>query len=415
MKKDEKKLLDNTIMLYILTFSIQLLNFVVTPHLTRVLGPANFGRVGIAVAYMSYVQLILDMGFILSATNEVAQNRHNPGRLSEIFAAVTNVKLLLCGMIFLVYMGLIAFNENVRQDAAFWLFYILAYSVNALMPDFYYRGIEEMRIITMRTLVARLAYAVLVFTCIHKADQYILLPIFLLSSNMVAFLIVIRDLRNRNICWCGFNFQEIKRILLETFPYFCSRISSTVYQGLNTILLNMIYGGGSPVIGYYASADKAVALVKTGTSPIADSLFPYMVKKKNYKLIRKLMLVAIPIIVIGCVCVCVCAEPICIMVFGDEYGKAGVILRCLMPCALVIFPSYIICFPLLVPMGLKKYANLSNVVGLCVQGFGLVFLTLLNYLNVYSLCLLTSLTEVTVFLFRLFIFIKYRERLNQCF
>ena len=76
IRPQEKRLFSNTVFLYLLTFSTQLFSFITVPYLSRVLGPTVFGKVGIAQAYMSYVQIILDFGLILSATRiaNITQN-----------------------------------------------------------------------------------------------------------------------------------------------------------------------------------------------------------------------------------------------------------------------------------------------------------------------------------------------------
>lgn len=72
----------------------------------------------------------------------------------------------------------------------------------------------------------------------------------------------------------------------SAFPYFTSRFASTFYQALNVIIIGKIYGT-APEVGYYTSSDKCLSLVKMGSSPIADSLYPYMLNHKNYRLIKK--------------------------------------------------------------------------------------------------------------------------------
>jgi len=49
-----------------------LLPLVTFPYLTRVLGPANFGRIAFAVAFINYFQLLTDYGFVYSAPREIA-------------------------------------------------------------------------------------------------------------------------------------------------------------------------------------------------------------------------------------------------------------------------------------------------------------------------------------------------------
>ena len=102
----DKVLFSNTIFLYILTFSSQFFSFLTVPYLTRVLGPSVYGKVGIAVAYMAYVQIILDFGFILSATQKVVENREDKDKLGKIITAVTCVKLTL-SIILLLYMAVL--------------------------------------------------------------------------------------------------------------------------------------------------------------------------------------------------------------------------------------------------------------------------------------------------------------------
>ena len=112
----KKNLLKNTVMLYILTFSNYLLGFIVVPYQTRVLGDEIYGLLGLATSLMVFVQLVIDFGFLLSATEEVATNREDKKMLSKIFTSVSANKLLLTTLCFLVIFGLCLsvdrWNEN---------------------------------------------------------------------------------------------------------------------------------------------------------------------------------------------------------------------------------------------------------------------------------------------------------------
>ena len=56
-----RKLISNTVFLYLMTTSIQILNLLTVPYLSRVLGPTEYGQIGLALGYMAYVQIILDL------------------------------------------------------------------------------------------------------------------------------------------------------------------------------------------------------------------------------------------------------------------------------------------------------------------------------------------------------------------
>ena len=81
MPRKEGTLFQNTAFLYLMTFSNQLINLVTIPYQTRVLGPVVYGKISVAASLMVYVQLVMDFGFILSATEKVARNRNNADSL----------------------------------------------------------------------------------------------------------------------------------------------------------------------------------------------------------------------------------------------------------------------------------------------------------------------------------------------
>jgi polysaccharide transporter, PST family len=236
-------------------------------------------------------------------------------------------------------------------------------------------------------------------------------PISFLMGCIVALIVSIIDIKLRcKIKLSKPQFASIKSLFKSSIPFFISRFASTFYQALDVIILGKIYGS-APVVGYYTSCDKGITLSKMASSPIADSLYPHMLKNKNFRLVKKLLLVLMPIITVGVLVIGIYAEPLCVFVFGKEYAKAGNVLRLLLPIAWVILPTYIIAFPVMSPLGLVKYANRSNVIGMIIQLSGLVLLKILGYLNIYTICGLTSLTEVSVFVYRLLV-VLLRKKLR---
>ena len=59
LANSKQVLLQNTFMLYLLTFSNYFLSLVVVPYETRILGPTVYGTLGAATAIMVYFQLAL--------------------------------------------------------------------------------------------------------------------------------------------------------------------------------------------------------------------------------------------------------------------------------------------------------------------------------------------------------------------
>ena len=394
-------LAQNTVFLYLMTFSTYALNLLTIPYLTRVLGPTVYGHIGLAVGYMTYIQIILDFGFILSATQLISDNREDSNYASSIITSVTIVKVGLCCVVLIVLYGLYRLNFFDVAVVKLLAVYLLSYLCAALLPDYFYRGIENMKVISIRTVSIKILFTILIFIFVKSKEDVLFVPVSMLVGNFLALLITYYDLHKRyRIHLRKPSIRKALEMLKISIPFFVSRFASTFYQALDVIVLGKLYGS-SPVVGYYSSADKLIALAKTGSSPLADSLYPYMLKNKNYKLVKKLLLIVMPIITAGAIIVAIFAEPICVLLFGSEYREAGNILRLLLPIAWVVLPSYIIAFPIMSPLGLVKYTNISNVIGMFFQIIGFAVLYIFGVFNVYTICGLTSITEMLVFLFRL--------------
>ena len=103
-------------------------------------------------------------------------------------------------------------------------------------------------------------------------------------------------------------------------------------------VLNIISGTGA-VTGYYTSADKLITTAKSGMSPISDSMYPYMVKNRDFRLIKKSLMLLMPLILVGCVVVGIFARPLCSWFFGPEFADAALVLRVMLPVVCLLYTS----------------------------------------------------------------------------
>ena len=406
-------MLKNSMLLYVLTFSNHLLGLVTIPYLTRILGPVIYGKLGVALSVMLYVQLILDFGFILSATEFVSKHRDDKDKCRKIFSVVTYAKIILSLILgcffFLICMNIYTWKENMEL----YMYLYLAYCINAFLPDYIYRGKEQMQLITIRTILVKVIFTSFIFIFIKKESDLYLYPIILALGNFIAVVMAYTHVYYKyEIRLCRVSLQETKDIIVRTYPFFISRISSTFYQAATMIILGTIYVN-EPVLGYYSAADKLMSAIKSISSPIADSLYPYMTRNKDYELIKKLMKIISPVVLFGSIIVLIYAEPICMILFGTEYRNAQNVLRCMLPAMMVILPTYIICFPVLVPMGLEKYANCSNVLGAALQIVLIIMLIFTKKMNIYNVCICSIICEVFVFGFRCCVVYRYRDRMKK--
>ncbi len=411
----EKKgvLLKNTVMLYILQFSNYFLSLIVVPYETRVLSPANYGKLGVAAAIMVYFQLVIDFGFLLSATEEVSRRRNDRTTVSQILSAVTINKLFLAAASGVVLLILCRTISAWTPDTGFYFLYFAATVLTSLMPDYLYRGLEKMTAITVRSVLIKAFFTVAIFFFLKTPDDYYVVPILNIIGNGAALLGVYFHLYRRLGLWFArISVQDVWSRFRSSVTFFYSRIASTAYTAANTIILDLISAGGAAV-GFYTSADKLITTAKNGLSPISDSLYPYMTANKDFKLVKKVLSIMMPLIILGCAVVFIFAEPLCTWFFGADYAETGKVLRAMLPVVVVILPSYILGFPTLTAMGLTKYANYSVVFGSVLHIFNLVVLYFSGHLNMVTLGILVSVAETAILGFRVAVILTHKNRWKE--
>ena len=139
-----------------------------------------------------------------------------------------------------------------------------------------------------------------------------------------------------------------------------------------------------------------------------------MIRNKDFKLVKKIMLILEPLIILGCTVLFIIARPVCTWLFGAEYAQAADALRSLLPVAALVLPSYVFGFPVLGAMGLNKYVNYSTLVGSVFHIIGLSVLAILGSINLVTIGIMTSITEFVILCFRLTVVIKNRNMLSVC-
>ena len=422
MSKKEGVLAWNTLMLYILTFSNYFLSLLVVPYETRVLKTAGYGELGVAMAIMVYFQLFIDFGFLLSATEEVSRNRQNHRLLSVVMTAVTCCKLALSLLSALVLFVLCQVIPAWQGKFGFYLLFFLGTAINAMLPDYLYRGLEKMSAITIRTVCIRAFSTLGIFLFLKSPEDIWVIPVLTAVGNLLAILACFYDAKKRlDVRFCRVSGADVWLRMKESSVFFLSRFATTAYSALNTIILDIVSPGEiavagemvkNPVRGYYTSADKLMTTGKQALSPISDSLYPYMVKHHDYRLVKKVLLILEPIIFAGCTVIFLFAPQFCQLLFGEDFAPAGNVLRVMLPTAVVILPSYICGFPMLSSMGLAKHANYSTIFGSVIHVINLAVLYLTGNMSMITLGAAMSVAETLILAYRLVVIWLHRDRLK---
>ncbi|KAA6307511.1 hypothetical protein EZS27_040818, partial [termite gut metagenome] len=175
--KDGKALIENFAYLSLLQVAGYIFPLITLPYLARVIGVDKFGEIAFATSVVVYFQTVTDWGFNYTATRDIAQNRNDIYKVSEIFANVMGAKLLLMILstaIFAICIYFIPFLYDKRL--LLWLTFLYIPGI-LMFPDWFFQAMEKMKYVTIMNVFSKLLFTVLVFVIIKNKEDYIYQPV----------------------------------------------------------------------------------------------------------------------------------------------------------------------------------------------------------------------------------------------
>lgn len=404
---EKKRLFENVISLG----AIQIISYVIPlislPYLSRVLGVEHFGSVFFAYAFMQYFMILTDFGFNLSAVREIAVNRDDNHKISEIFNSVFLIKSFLLTVSFIILMTLILTVPKFKSDSLIYYFSFLMVAGNAFFPAWFFQGMERMKYITFLNILSKTVFLVLIFVFIKHPSDYIWVPLLnSLGFILAAILGIYISVKDFNVKIFLPKIDIIKKQFKYSIEFFISRVSLSFYTNTNTFCLGLI--GSDIMVGYYAAAEKLYGAFSYVYAPVSNSLYPFMSKNKNTRFYKKVFALSVFINTITCILLFVFAKNIVSVFYGAEMLNAYKVLRIFSLVIIFDVPSFLLGYPLLGGLGYTKEANSSVIISSILHIIGLLALYLTGKMNIYSIACMVFITIFFVFSLRVYYVWKYK-------
>ena len=126
MKTPEKRVAMNTTMLMIFHVAKIVFPFATLPYLTRVLSTDTYGIVAYVKTTMTYLQVLVDFGFVLSATKDIVKVRDDKDKIGLVVGDTLIARGIL-GIIGFIVTLILSFTLPILRENM--LYTLLSYSV----------------------------------------------------------------------------------------------------------------------------------------------------------------------------------------------------------------------------------------------------------------------------------------------
>lgn len=405
--KREVRIFKNTFMLIVFNIAKIVFPFITLPYLTRVFSTNTYGTVAYVKTVMSYMQIIVDFGFVLSATKDIVKIKNDKEKLEYVIGN-TMVARFIMGLIgFVILLLLCLLLPILRSNILYTLLSYIVVFVSIFLMDFLFRGLEIMHVITIRFVVMKVISTILTFILVKNDSDLLLIPILDILSSFIAIILVLYKVKKLNL---KIRFSGLKNALSsikDSFVYFLSNVASTSFNALSTIIIGIQIS--STEVAYWSVCMQVIGSIQSCYSPISDGIYPEMIKSKDYGLIKKIVKFILPFVLLGCILVYFLSGFILNVLGGTEYLAAEPIFKLLVPSLFFGFLSVIYGWPVLGAIGKTKQATISTVTSVIVHILLLIILILTDSFTLVNIAIVRTLTEILLFSIRYYFCKKYKH------
>lgn len=396
------KFYKNTLWQYGLQVLKYLFPLLLIPYLTRVLGTEGYAVYAYVISFMGVVQTIADFGFNLSGTKKVVELKGDTAALSRLVGAITVARLILLGGLFVCVMVIARFIPIMAENTIYVIWAFFATAGRAVLPDFIFQGNERMGPLTTRYFASKGVQVALTLLLVRGPGDLILVAVADVLSEIV------------DIAW---SYRAQKRMfgvgiarptLRESFEelrisaiYCVSNVSSSLFSGFTTLIIGLAITSKTD-IAFWSLTLTTVNAVQSLYTPIVNSLYPHMIKSKDFGFARKLALVALPALVLGTVAYCALSEPIMLLLGGSEYVGGSHVMWMISPIFIISFYGILIGWPVLGAMGHVKELTASTLFTGIVNVVSLLTLYLAGLITLDVICVVRWGCDALLLLARAF-------------
>lgn len=392
----------NTLWQYGLQILKYLFPLLLIPYLTRILGTEGYAVYAYVLSFMGVVQTIADFGFALSGTKKVVDLRGDTAALSRLVGAITVARLmLLCGLFFCV-MVVTRFIPIMAENTVYVIWAFFATAGRTVLPDFIFQGNERMGPLTTRYFASKGVQVALTILLVRGPGDLILVAVADVLSEIVDIVWSYRA--QKRLFGVGIarpTFKESFEELRVSAIYCVSNVSSSLFSGFTTVIIGLAITSKTD-IAFWSLTLTTVNAVQSLYTPIANSLYPHMIKNRDFGFARKLALVALPVLVLGIVAYCALSKPIMLVLGGPEYVGGAHVMWMISPIFIFSFYGILIGWPVLGAMGHVKELTVSTLFTGIVNVVSLLALYLAGLITLDVICVARWGCDALLLLVRVF-------------
>lgn len=360
----------NVFFISILTTSNYIFPLLVYPYVSRVLGVTNIGLCNFIDNIINYFIILSMMGINMMGNRQMAADRARGISLTNSFSSLFTLNAISTLVVLGILICCTYTIPTLRENHQMMWYGAIRLVGNFMLIEWFYKGLEDFKYITYRTIFVKCLYVISIFIFIQSSDDYT--TYYLLTVLMVAVNAIVNTVHARKFVKFSFKGINLKVLLKPFFIVGVYFIVTSLCTSFTVVYLG--FSTNDTQVGYYTTAIKLYSILLAFFTGVTSVIVPRMSsllsqnKHDEFKnLLKKstnlLFAFSIPIIVFSIIY----APDIIYLISGPGYEGAITPMRIVMPMMLIIGLSQITVIQGLIPLREDKTILINASAGAIVS------------------------------------------------
>ena len=350
----------------ILTTANYIFPLLVYPYVSRVLGVTNIGICNFIDSIIHYFILFSMMGVTIMGTREIAASKANSLSLDSKFSSIIALNGITTLLALVALIIATIFVPQLWENKQMMIYGGVKLISNFMLIEWFYKGLEDFKYITMRTIGVKCLFVLSVFIFVKDSDDYSIY--YLLTCLMVSGNAIINFIHSGKFAKFKFKLISFGSVVKPFFTLGSYMLITSMCTTFNVAYLG--FATNETQVGYYTTATKLYSILLALFTGVTSVLMPRMSallangQTEDFKNLMKkstdiLFTFSIPVIFFTIIF----APQIILLISGPGYERAIIPMRIVMPMMLIIGLEQIIVIQGLMPLRRDKVVMKNSVVG----------------------------------------------------
>lgn len=372
------------------------------PYIARVLGPTGAGINSFTNSNTQYFILLGSVGVSMYANRQIAYNRDNKEKASQIFWEVFFMRMFTILAALLLFYGFVYFNNSYRSEYMLQSVLIIAAAFDI---SWFFMGIENFQVTVLRNILVRMISLICVFVFVKTKDDLLIYIGIIVISQLLGNLTLFPYLRNHvnKINWKSL---KIWKHLKPSLVLFVPQIATQVYLILNKTMLGTMVS--VEATGFYDYSDKIIKMVLAIVTATGTVMLPRVANtfaKGDFKKVNEYLYssfdfvssISIPMM-FGIAAIAPKFAP---MFFGRQFSEVSTLMIVESVVILFIAWSNVLGVQYLLPTGRNREFTISVTIGAMINI--ILNVPLIMYLGTEGAMISTVISELGVTIYQLYV------------